>query len=115
MLKLTFTIPRWAFWDDIINELVDQFYSTHKKVPNVLLANGFTRDAINLFAAAAKENLVDADTGAAGRLGPDEDVELRGFQGNCYKLEIRADEDLPPETCVLAYDPALGDGEPVYD
>lgn len=115
MLKLTFTMPRWAFWDDIINELVDRFYCIYKKVPNVLLANGFTRDAMNLFAATTKENLVDADTGVARPLCPNEDIELSGFRGNCYELKIRADEDLPPETCVLAYDPALGDGEPVYD
>lgn len=109
ILRRTYTITRWADWDDEIHAAAEDFHTRFSVWPNILLASEVTQNRIDM--AGKKDKL----RGPNGETAPEHEyTPIGGFIGPEYELDFFIDDKLAAGSYSLLYDSDPGDdGEPV--
>ena len=117
ILRKTYTITDWKFWDRQLDSAAKEFFAVTGKWPNILLANDPTLGRIDFLANQARQNIFPGD-GHVPKLSQTDEGAFRvlsGFQGASYSIEFCMDPHLVSESFSLIFDsdPDGDDGEPV--
>jgi len=103
-LKLQGIINNYMVWDDTINEYAEKFYENYNVYPNILEANEFTLNRIDLAAQKHPDRIVNSDDGGTIETSNIPYEGLSAFIAEKYSLEICLDYDLPDGSFTLIFD-----------
>lgn len=102
LFRGTYQITSWGEWDKTVHEAVADFKKRCRLIPNLLMASDQTFRRVDLAANANRQNIAGDD-----RLAPPESVpfiELSGFGGNGYILDMVIGNQVPMDSFLLIYD-----------
>ena len=103
-LKLQGFISDYMVWDDTINDYAEKFYKKHNVYPNILEANEFTLNRIDLVAQKHPDRVVNSDDGGTIETSNSSYEGLSCFIASEYSLELCLDYQLANGTFMLIFD-----------
>jgi len=103
-LKLQGLISDYMVWDDTINDYAEKFYSKHNVYPNILEANEFTLNRIDLIAQKNPNRVVNSDDGGTIETSDLSYEGLNCFIASEYSLELCLDYQLSDGAFTLIFD-----------
>ena len=103
-LKLTGFIQDFFVWDDTINEYVKNFYEKYNVYQNILEANEFTLQRIDLIAQKNPDRIVNAETEENIKQSSIPYEGLSTFIAEDYELEMCLDFNLADGSFSLIFD-----------
>ena len=103
-LKMTGYILDFFCWDDTINEYVGKFHKKYNVYPNILEANEFTLNRIDLIAQKNPDRIISSDDGGTIETSNIPFNGISTFNAEDYSLEMCLDYDLDNGTFTLIFD-----------
>jgi len=103
-LKMHCFFSDYMTWDDTINEYVGKFHKKYNVYPNILEANEFTLNRIDLAAQKHPDKIVNSDDGGTIETSNVPYEGLSTFIAEEYSLEICLDYDLTDGSFTLIFD-----------
>ncbi|MCB1158436.1 MAG: hypothetical protein H7A25_00620 [Leptospiraceae bacterium] len=116
IFKKKYKLDKYSLWDKELNESAFDFYEEYRIYPNILTANKFTLNKIDLMAnqGSHKENIKSPEMES-----PEENefAVLGAFATDDFQIGFYLDEDLKDKEYILIFDsePGPEDGEEIEE